>query len=116
MTNNVKPSQDQELATPVANSPSNKPAAYHSSLSSSDSARNWPGITRTPGVCGGDPCIERTRIPVWILHSARLQGAPDEELLERYPGVTQRDLDNAWAYIDSHLDEVEHMRRENEDW
>src|SRR5260370_42628228 len=103
MTNKVKPSQDQELATPVANSPSNNSAAHHS-----DSARNWLGLTRTPGVCGGDPCIERTRIPVWILHSARLQGAPDEELLERYPGVTQRDLDNAWAYIDSHLDEVEH--------
>ena len=33
----------------------------------SDSAR----ITKTAGVCGGDACIENTRIPVWLLVSLR---------------------------------------------
>ena len=27
----------------------------------------FPGIESRPGVCGGDPCIVRTRIPVWVL-------------------------------------------------
>ncbi|MGE0823138.1 MAG: DUF433 domain-containing protein [Candidatus Binatia bacterium] len=31
----------------------------------------FPGIESTPGVCGGDPCIVRTRIPVWVNESLR---------------------------------------------
>jgi len=31
----------------------------------------FPGIDSTPGVCGGEPCIVRTRIPVWLLVRAR---------------------------------------------
>ena len=31
----------------------------------------FPGIESTPGVCGGEPCIVRTRIPVWTLEQAR---------------------------------------------
>jgi len=33
--------------------------------------QNWRGITKTPGVCGGDACVEGTRIPVWVLVQAR---------------------------------------------
>ncbi len=28
----------------------------------------FPGIESTPNVCGGEPCIVRTRIPVWEKH------------------------------------------------
>ena len=31
----------------------------------------WPGIEKTPGVCGGAACIVRTRIPVWVLENYR---------------------------------------------
>ena len=31
----------------------------------------FPGIESRPGICGGEPCIVRTRIPVWILEQAR---------------------------------------------
>jgi len=27
----------------------------------------FPGIESRPDVCGGEPCILRTRIPVWVL-------------------------------------------------
>ncbi len=27
----------------------------------------FPGIEAAPGVCGGEPRIVRTRIPVWVL-------------------------------------------------
>jgi hypothetical protein len=30
-------------------------------------SNSWPGITKTPDVCGGDACIAKTRIPVWLL-------------------------------------------------
>src|ERR1039457_293447 len=30
----------------------------------------FPGIDSTPGVCGGEPCIVRTRIPVWALEQS----------------------------------------------
>lgn len=31
----------------------------------------FPGIEGVPGVSGGEPCIVRTRIPVWVLEQAR---------------------------------------------
>ena len=40
-----------------------------------------PGIESNPGVCGGEPCIVRTRIPVWLLEQARRLGASEAELL-----------------------------------
>ena len=46
----------------------------------------------TPGVCGGQARIRNTRIPVWTLVAYRQQGAPDEELLANYPGLTAEDL------------------------
>jgi hypothetical protein len=35
-----------------------------------DLGDSFPGIDTTVGVCGGDPCIVRTRIPVWVLEQA----------------------------------------------
>ncbi len=34
----------------------------------------FPGIESRRGVCGSEPCIVRTRIPVWILEQARRLG------------------------------------------
>jgi Protein of unknown function (DUF433) len=35
-----------------------------------DVGEAFPGIESRPGVCGGEPCIIRTRIPVWVLEQA----------------------------------------------
>lgn len=40
---------------------------------------NQRTIQVTPGVCGGQPCIRNTRIPVWTLVAFRQQGTDDEE-------------------------------------
>lgn len=45
----------------------------------------FPGIDSTPGVAGGEPCIVRTRIPVWVLEQARRLGTNDADLLRSYP-------------------------------
>ena len=74
-----------------------------------------PGIESIPGVCGGEPCIVRTRIPVWILEQGRRQGVSEADLLHAYPTLRAEDLTNAWAYVRSHRQEIENEIRENDD-
>jgi uncharacterized protein (DUF433 family) len=74
----------------------------------------FPGIESTPGVCGGEPCIVRTRIPVWVLEQARRLGTSEEQLLGSYPALRAEDLANSWAYVRSHRIEIEAQIRENE--
>jgi uncharacterized protein (DUF433 family) len=73
-----------------------------------------PGIDSTPGVCGGEPCIVRTRIPVWVLEQSRRLGMTEDELLRSYPTLRAEDLVNAWAYVRSHRAEIDAQIRENE--
>ncbi len=63
---------------------------------------SWPGITKTPGVCGGDACIAKTRIPVGLLESFRREGSSDAKLLQFYPHLSATDLVNIWTYADAH--------------
>ena len=74
----------------------------------------FPGIESAPDVCGGEACIVRTRIPVWVLVQARRLGTREADLLCAYPTLRAEDLVNAWAYYRSHRDEVEQQIRENE--
>jgi hypothetical protein len=50
-----------------------------------DLGEAFPGIESTPGISGGEPCIVRTRIPVWVLEQARRLGTSEAELLRSYP-------------------------------
>lgn len=74
----------------------------------------FPGITSTPGVSGGEPCIVRTRIPVWLLVQARKLGSSEADILRSYPTLTAEDLTNAWAYYRVHKIEIEEQIIENE--
>ena len=74
-----------------------------------------PGIDSRPGVCGGEACIVRTRIPVWILEQERRLGTSESDLLKAYPTLCAEDLTNAWAYVRSHTKEIERGIIENED-
>lgn len=73
-----------------------------------------PGIGSTPGVSGGEPCIVRTRIPVWLLVQARKLGASEADLLLDYPSLRAEDLVNVWVYYRSHRDEIDQQIFENE--
>jgi len=77
-------------------------------------ARSFPGIECNPGVCGGEPCVVRTRIPVWVLVQAHRQGTSEADLLRCYPTLRAEDLVNAWAYYREHRDEIEQQIVENE--
>jgi uncharacterized protein (DUF433 family) len=74
----------------------------------------FPGIESRPGVCGGEPCIVRTRIPVWVLEQARRLGASEAELLRSYPTLRAEDLANAWAFVRSHRDDISRQIEANE--
>ena len=80
-----------------------------------DIANVWPGIQKTPGVAGGDACIVRTRIPVWVLENYRRLGWTEAQILDNYPTLRAVDLVNAWAYADAHRDEIDQAIRNNEE-
>jgi uncharacterized protein (DUF433 family) len=79
-----------------------------------DIGDSFPGIETTPGVCGGEPCIVRTRIPAWVLEQGRRQGISEAELLRSYPTLRAEDLANVWAYVRAHREEIDRQIRENE--
>lgn len=73
------------------------------------------GIESTPGVCGGEPRITGTRIPVWTLEQARRLGAREADLLRDFPRLRAADLVNAWSYVATHRDEIDAQIRANEE-
>src|SRR5215472_5669290 len=74
----------------------------------------FPGIDSRPDVCGGEPCIVRTRIPVWLLEQARRLGTSEQALLAAYPTLRAEDLVNAWAYARAHAADIDKQILENE--
>jgi uncharacterized protein (DUF433 family) len=75
----------------------------------------FAGIESQPAVCGGEPCIVRTRIPVWVLEQARRLGTSEADLLRSYPTLRAADLVNAWDFVRRNRDEIERQIRENEE-
>lgn len=68
----------------------------------------------SPGVCGGEPCVAHTRIPVWLLAQARRLGSNEADLLRSYPSLRVEDLANVWAYERAHREEIDRQIEENE--
>lgn len=80
-----------------------------------DLGDSFPGIESNPQISGGEPCIVRTRIPVWVLVQARRLGTSEAELLRSYPTLRAEDLANAWAYERSHKKEIDSQIKANEE-
>lgn len=80
----------------------------------SEMADVFPGIESTPGVGGGDPCIVRTRIPIWVLEQSRRMGMSEIDLLRNYPTLRAQDLAHAWSYVLAHRDQINQQIREHE--
>jgi uncharacterized protein (DUF433 family) len=75
----------------------------------------FPGIESSPGVCGGEARIVRTRVPVWTLEQARRLGSSEADILASFPTLRAEDLASAWAYVRSHREEIDRDIRENEE-
>jgi uncharacterized protein (DUF433 family) len=74
----------------------------------------FPGIESTSGISGGEACIVRTRIPVWVLEQMRRLGMSEAEILQSYPTLRAEDLVNAWAYVRANRSEIDQQILENE--
>jgi uncharacterized protein (DUF433 family) len=74
----------------------------------------FPGIDSQADICGGEPCIVRTRIPVWVLVQCRKLGLSDADILSAYPTLHAEDLAEAWAFYRSHRDQIDAEISENE--
>lgn len=66
-------------------------------------------IVCTPGVCGGEPCVQQTRIPVSTLVKYRQLGSDDAELLRMYSTLTNDDLTAVWHYYESNKVEIDYL-------
>jgi len=55
-------------------------------------------ISIDPAVCGGKPCIKRTRIWVSLILDLLASGMPEGEILGEYPALTHDDILAAIAY------------------
>jgi uncharacterized protein (DUF433 family) len=75
----------------------------------------FAGIESRPDVCGGEACIVRTRIPIWLLEQARRLGATEADLLRSYPTLRAADLVNAWNYVRKNPAEIEKQIHDNEE-
>lgn len=73
----------------------------------------WAGIEKTPGICGGDARIAKTRIPVWVIVQARNLGSSEVELLQDYPTLNATDLVNVWTYAAAHREEIDEAIQQN---
>ena len=49
-------------------------------------------ITSDPQVCGGEPCVKGTRIPVRIILSHIAAGEDNAVILKQFPHITQEDI------------------------
>ena len=67
----------------------------------------YPGIESNEGVCGGEPCIVRTRIPVGVLYRMKQTGVSEADILHAYPTLSAEDITNAWHYARAHLDQID---------
>jgi len=72
------------------------------------------GIECDPAICGGEPCIIRTRIPVWVLVQSKRLGMSEADILKSYPTLRAEDLVHAWDYELFHREEIDRQIVANE--
>lgn len=51
-----------------------------------------PRIVSDPNICGGEPCIKGTRIPVHIILSHLAAGEDYDTVLQEFPRLTHEDI------------------------
>ncbi|MCL2640009.1 MAG: DUF433 domain-containing protein [Phycisphaerales bacterium] len=72
-------------------------------------------IQRTPGVCGGRPCIAGTRIRVQDIYQwHEKQGKSPDEIVSSFPQLQLADVYAALAFFWDHRDEILAQIKEEE--
>ncbi len=78
-------------------------------------SRTETRIVRIPGICGGEPTVKGTRIPVRIVVVAyQMSGGAVSEVLEAYPSLDRSAVDEALAFYAANQQEIDLLIDENE--
>jgi uncharacterized protein (DUF433 family) len=67
----------------------------------------WKRITLDPSVMGGKPCIRGMRVTAGMIVGLIASGRSTKEILNTYPYLEARDIQEALAYAAWRLEEVE---------
>lgn len=74
-------------------------------------------ITKTPGVCGGRPCIAGHRIRVQdIVVLYDMHGLSPKQIVDEYPCITLADVHAAMTYYYDNEDEIKEEFRKDDEW
>ena len=76
----------------------------------------YPHITKVPGVCGGRPCIDGTRVRVLNIVYLLKEGYEPDRMLEQYPTLNLAQVHAALAYYYDHREEIETYIIEDNGW
>lgn len=68
-------------------------------------------IVTNADTCGGRPRIKGTRIAVEFVFGLKAAGWGEEQILENYPNLTREDLQAAFAYAQSILEDESFVPR-----
>ena len=58
-------------------------------------------IVRDPGICGGQPVIRGTRVPIRTILASLAEGACVEEILDDFSSLTEEDVRAIMALADA---------------
>ena len=73
-------------------------------------------ISKVPGVCGGQACIDNTRVRVKNIVFLHKQGHLPEKILETYPFLNLAQVHAALSYYYENRAEIEASLSEDESW
>ncbi len=55
-------------------------------------------IVANPNICGGEPCVKDTRIPVHIILSHLAAGDTTQTILNQFPSLSEKDVQACLEY------------------
>ena len=76
----------------------------------------YPHITKRPGVCGGRPANDGTRVRVVDIVFLQKEGYTPEQMLEEYPDLNLAQVHAALTYYYDHPEEIDAYIAEDEAW
>lgn len=53
-------------------------------------------VSMNKAICGGEPCVSGTRIPLRLLFRFRKKGFSDEQIIEQFPILSAEQLAAIW--------------------
>ena len=71
-------------------------------------------IVREPGVCGGEPTIRGTRVPVRSIAIQWQYYGDLERVRSAFPQIDIPAIEEALAYYEAHREEIDRLIEENE--